>query len=501
MTRKPRAANAYADIDAPLRPLPMAEALEFWRSKVPLSPREFYKLAEQYRVRAFTVSRLARADMLGEIYQSIEKALDEGVSFGAWKKSLAPIWAENGWTGVQAWRVDNIFCTNIQTAYNVGRYKQMMAVVGDRPYWQYSAVNDSRTRPTHRALHGRVYRADSPFWDTFYPPNGHRCRCKVKTLSARQVAQRGLEVREGNGLGELIEPIGPHGPEPARPLMPDKGFEGNPGKEAWEPDLSKYPDWLRAKLEAVLGRAPTPTVPLTPPTPGASQPPVKGASFEEFAAFGRARLERLPSPATDPDAFVDGLLRELDSEVGTSTPCTTASRGAGSAMVQRASRRTPDSWTAASDALGPLVVKAGSRRGYYSASQGLIAVRAGSLSNAVHEFAHRLQHALPELDDVFQGLHRARTAGDRLERLRDITGVAYSRDEVARKDKYMNPYQGKEYSWSKGHEALEVMSMGMETVLGLDAGRPETIANLRKMYEVDKEMVELVVGLLFGWKP
>lgn len=256
MKRKPRAANAYADIDAPLRPLPMAEALEFWRSKVQLSPREFYRLAEQYRVRAFTVSRLARADMLGEIFESIEKALAEGVSFGTWKHSLAPIWAENGWTGKAAWRVDNIFRTNIQTAYNVGRYKQMQSVAKARPYWQYSAVNDSRTRPTHRALHGRVYRHDSPFWDTFYPPNGFRCRCKVKTLSERQVKERSLTVHEGNGLGELIEPVGPNGPMPARPLMPDRGFEGNPGKEAWTPDLSRYPDVLREKLEKSLPPVP-----------------------------------------------------------------------------------------------------------------------------------------------------------------------------------------------------------------------------------------------------
>ncbi len=233
----------------------MAEALEYWRTKVQLPPKEFYRLAEQYRVRAFTVSRLARADMVGEIFESIEKALAEGVSFGAWRKPLASVWEENGWTGIRAWRVDNIFRTNIQTAYNVGRYKQMQAVAKARPFWQYSAVNDSRTRPTHRALHGRVYRHDSPFWDTFYPPNGFRCRCKVKTLSERQVKERGLTVNEGNGLGELIEPVGPNGPMPARPLMPDKGFEGNPGKEAWTPDLSRYPDILREKLESVLPKS------------------------------------------------------------------------------------------------------------------------------------------------------------------------------------------------------------------------------------------------------
>ena len=228
-----------------LKPLPMSEALEYWFSKVQLSPREFYALAEQYRVLAFTVSQLARASMLTEIFESLFLAIQEGTSFEAWAKSLEHVWEENGWTGLKAWRVDTIFRTNIQTAYNVGRYKQMLQAADTRPYWQYSAVNDSRTRPTHRALHGRGYRLDCPFWD---PPNGHRCRCKVKTLSERQVRERGLDVNEGNGLGELIEPLGPSGPLPARPLMPDRGFEGHPGKEAWSPDLSKYPDVLKEKL-------------------------------------------------------------------------------------------------------------------------------------------------------------------------------------------------------------------------------------------------------------
>ena len=63
-----------------------------------------------------------------------------------------------------------------------------------RPYWQYDAVNDSHTRPSHLAMDGRVFPADSPVWDTWYPPNGFRCRCTVTTLSARQVKERGLKV-------------------------------------------------------------------------------------------------------------------------------------------------------------------------------------------------------------------------------------------------------------------------------------------------------------------
>ncbi|AGW12830.1 putative phage head morphogenesis protein, SPP1 gp7 family [Megalodesulfovibrio gigas DSM 1382 = ATCC 19364] len=213
-------------------PLPMSEALDFWQQKIQLPPAEFYRLAEAQRVRAFTVSGLARADMLHQVHQSLETALRDGITLEQFKKNLAGVWEENGWTGHKAWRIDNIFRTNLQTAYNVGRYKQMAEVAEDRPFWQYSAVNDSRTRPTHRALHGKVYPHDSPFWDTWYPPNGFRCRCKVKTLSADDVRARGLAVEEYL-KDDLIEPVGEHGPMPARPLRPDAGFAGNPGKEAW----------------------------------------------------------------------------------------------------------------------------------------------------------------------------------------------------------------------------------------------------------------------------
>ncbi|GAB7082294.1 phage minor head protein [Megalodesulfovibrio paquesii] len=221
---------------SPLPPaLPMQEALDFWQQKIQLSPTEFYRLAEAQRVRAFTVSGLARADMLQQVHQGMEAAIRDGITLEQFKKSLANVWEESGWIGEKAWRMDNIFRTNLQTAYNVGRYRQMAEVAEERPYWQYSAVNDSRTRPTHRALHGKVYRHDSPFWDTWYPPNGFRCRCKVKTLSAEDVRARGLAVEEYL-KDDLIEPpalIVEHGPMPARPLRPDAGFVGNPGKEAW----------------------------------------------------------------------------------------------------------------------------------------------------------------------------------------------------------------------------------------------------------------------------
>jgi SPP1 gp7 family putative phage head morphogenesis protein len=226
----------------------MQEALDYWKSKVPLSSREFYDLAEASRVNAFTVSGVAKMDMIVQIQESLGKVLSEGLSFGQWKESIADIIHKLGWTG-QGRRLGIIFRTNIQTAYSVGRWKQMQAVKALRPYWQYSAVNDSRTRPVHRALDKKVFPADHPFWKTFYPPNGHRCRCTVKSLSARQVKERGLEVETEDPTGKLFEPIDERGNKlPAELLMPDRGFEVNPALEHYKPDLSLYPAHLKQRF-------------------------------------------------------------------------------------------------------------------------------------------------------------------------------------------------------------------------------------------------------------
>ena len=80
-------------------------------------------------------------------------------------------------------RLKTIYLTNMQSAYMAGRYVEMKAATATHPYWEYVAVNDERTRESHRLMHGRVYDADDPIWDTLYPPLDYRCRCRVRPLS------------------------------------------------------------------------------------------------------------------------------------------------------------------------------------------------------------------------------------------------------------------------------------------------------------------------------
>lgn len=239
--------------------LPMEEALAFWRDKLKLSPGQFAQLSNEAKTRAFAISGIARGGELDTVYEALHKALKEGTTFGQFKEELAGIIERRGWTGPRAWRLDTIFRTNIQTAYNVGRYRQMQQIKDRRPYWRYSAVNDGRTRPAHRAMHGKIFPADHPFWNTWYPPNGFRCRCSVNSVSASDLEMEGWKVETVDPTGKLFEPTDPNTGVrlPARLLMPDEGWRFNPGAITWggfEPTGGTYTDLPGLKTAADYGR-------------------------------------------------------------------------------------------------------------------------------------------------------------------------------------------------------------------------------------------------------
>lgn len=215
-------------------------AIDFWAWKTALPYDEVKKLAEGARARAFYVAGLAERGAVQTVKDALDQALKNGETLESFKGRIGEIINKAGW---QSWRVETIFRNNIQTAYGIGRYKKMQAVKEARPYWQYEVVGDERTRPSHAVLAGRVYPADHEFWNENYPPNGHRCRCSVRSLSGRQVEKEGLNVES-----ELPGPAIYTNPKTGKKIfveLPggDNGFRTNPGKD-WLGglDLKKFPD-------------------------------------------------------------------------------------------------------------------------------------------------------------------------------------------------------------------------------------------------------------------
>lgn len=222
-------------------PLPFEEAIEYFKDKIPISSSQYYKIANEWKTKAFTVGGITSLDILKKFMEEVQSALEKGKTLQEFKKEINSFLESKGYEGLTPFQADNIFRTNIQTAYNVGHFKQMTdpKILDKRPYWQYDAINDSRTRETHRALDKKIFPAEHPFWDTWYPPNGYKCRCTVRSISKRKVENLGLKIE--TEIPKMVEAPG----KLARPLVPDKGFNANPAKQAWEPDLSKYPRTLQ----------------------------------------------------------------------------------------------------------------------------------------------------------------------------------------------------------------------------------------------------------------
>ena len=166
------------------------EAIAWARRRKVELPAEYYghRIARA-RALAFSVAGMTRLDQIEHVRESLNRALEEGGTFETWKEEMLK---SPEALALPRHRLDNIFRTNLQSAYMAGRCRAIQAHKASRPYLLYSAVNDSRTRPSHAAMDGTILPVDDPWWETHTPPNGFRCRCGVISISEAEARRRGI---------------------------------------------------------------------------------------------------------------------------------------------------------------------------------------------------------------------------------------------------------------------------------------------------------------------
>lgn len=146
------------------------EAFEYLRARGVEPSADFYDRVEAARRQAWTMSKLSNLDHIQRIKDSLEKAIAEGTSFDNWRKeNLADL------QGLPKSYQETVFRTAVQSSYNAGRWAHFRDHAERRPILRYTAINDSRTRPAHRALHGLMMPVDDPRWQTLAPPGGFNC--------------------------------------------------------------------------------------------------------------------------------------------------------------------------------------------------------------------------------------------------------------------------------------------------------------------------------------
>ncbi|WP_025132393.1 phage minor head protein [Pseudomonas sp. PH1b] len=192
-----------------------SNAIAYLKSKGYAVTWDWRDMLDKAHDQAFTVAKAMRLDLLSDIRGALETALQEGQTLKQFIAALQPTLESQGWWGKQVIvdsdgvgelvqlgsprRLKTIYQTNLQSAYMAGRKAEMEQTTETHPYWMYVAILDGKTRPSHRALHGQVFRHDDPIWSAIYPPNGFNCRCRVVALSEAAVKRRGLKIVSSDG--------------------------------------------------------------------------------------------------------------------------------------------------------------------------------------------------------------------------------------------------------------------------------------------------------------
>lgn len=159
-------------------------------------------LWQEEHAQQFTVSRLARVDLLKSIQDQITKSVGGDLSRRDFLRDGKKMLQDAGWWGemkvtdpntgeivtttFDPARLKLIFDTNTRMAYAAGQWERIERAKRSFPYVRYITLGDDKVRPAHRAWHGVTLPVGDAFWNTHNPPNGWRCRCRVVSVSKRE---------------------------------------------------------------------------------------------------------------------------------------------------------------------------------------------------------------------------------------------------------------------------------------------------------------------------
>lgn len=197
--------------------IPFDEAIKFMKARIPLTKTEWKALEKEVRFRAFTVAALSTPDAIERVRKAAIAAVEDGMTLSEFWTTAA---AENtAGLGESPWYWENVYRTNVQTAYNAGRAAEFQK--SQPEYLTLIGINDVRQTDICRSLTEPpiVLPASHPFWQTHWPPFHFGCRTTVRAVFREEVSALREENPEWTitDEGRLNETI-----------PPASGFGGNP---------------------------------------------------------------------------------------------------------------------------------------------------------------------------------------------------------------------------------------------------------------------------------
>jgi uncharacterized protein with gpF-like domain len=244
------------------------EALEWFKRKGIKPSFDYLDVWKQEHTNAFTVAKMLNADLLVDVKQIVQDAIEQGQTFEQFRDVLKPLLVKSGWWGVQQMvdpyseetrpvqlgsegRLKTIYKTNMRTARSAGQWERIQKTKRALPYLLYQLGPSEQHRMEHVKWNGVLLPADDPWWDVHMTPNGWGCKCWI-----RQVSQfEANKLTEGGKVSTTAPPSKDKqwvnkrtGEVEVLPVGIEPGWNYNPGKgreEMLAKDLQKKEQRMR----------------------------------------------------------------------------------------------------------------------------------------------------------------------------------------------------------------------------------------------------------------
>jgi len=196
--------------DEPTNPfeMPFNEAIKWATALEPKLYEDLETTMSLIEQNVFYIKRSTELHATTKVYDSINKALENGSTYKEWLKDIEPHIAIKAGIAKNGWYSELVYNQNMINAQAAGHYDELTDITDYAPYWEYVGVADDRQTDICRQLDGKIYRFDDPIWASIYPPNHFNCRSMVVALSKEDVGKRAVSRSTKTGIKNVNDDLG-----------------------------------------------------------------------------------------------------------------------------------------------------------------------------------------------------------------------------------------------------------------------------------------------------
>ena len=189
--------------------LSFTEAINWFCKKFPVLYDVIEDITKKVDEQFFYMKRSTELEVTKKLYYNLLDNLKNGGTFKTWLEMSKEVLNKSG-LGDSPWYLELVYRNNMASAYNAGTFYNQQLNKKNKPYGLYDGVDDNRQSDICKALDGKVFPLDHPFWNNYFPPNHHGCRSQRIALDAEELEEYGLKVSKSitKDIKELKKEMG-----------------------------------------------------------------------------------------------------------------------------------------------------------------------------------------------------------------------------------------------------------------------------------------------------